>query len=160
MAGINSVTLVGRVGQDPEYRKFLNGGEVIEFSMATSETWKDKNSGERKEKTQWHRVKVFNENAIKVVRDYVSKGSMVGVEGALEYSEWEKDGQKHKSAEVVIKPFYGKLHLMGSKDDNTSRGGEGRGGDSGSRGGDDSGDRGRQDQRGNFTRDMDDDIPF
>ena len=167
MSGINSVVLVGRVGGDPDYRRFQDGNEVCEFSIATSETWKDRN-GERKERTQWHRIKVTNENVIKIVRDYVRKGDQIGIEGQLEYREWEKDGQKHKMAEVVVKPFSGRLHLLGSKDDNGG-GGRGRGGR------DDHGDDRRGDSRGgggnrsgggygggrsNYSRDLDDDIPF
>lgn len=167
MAGMNSVHLVGRVGQDPDYRRFDNGGELIEISLATSETWRDRNSGERKEKTQWHRVKVTNENVVKIAREYVRKGDLIGVEGKLEYRQWEKEGQKHTSAEIVI-DFGGKLHLLGSANggDGNSRGSssssgrsERRNDDYGSR---PSGNGGGSQQRGstNYSRDLDDDIPF
>lgn len=164
MAGMNSVNLVGRVGQDPDFRQFPNGGgSVIEFSLATSETWRDKHSGEKKEKTQWHRIKILNENVIKIARDYVKKGDLVGIEGTLEYRQWEKDGQKHTMAEIVVGMFNGKLHLLGSSGD-----GEGRSGGS-SRRDDDRGsrgyDRGRDDRGGSSKAsrpapDYDDDIPF
>lgn len=165
MSGMNSVHLVGRVGQDPDYRNFPNGGSVIEFSLATSETWRDRNSGEKKEKTQWHRVKITNENVIKIARDFVKKGDLVGIEGSLEYRQWEKDGQKHTMAEVVVGMFNGKLHLLGSSGEGESRGGGNsrRDDDRGSRGNDRGGyDRGGSSKpsQSNFSRDMDDDIPF
>lgn len=176
MSGINSVVLVGRVGGDPDYRRFQDGNEVCEFSIATSETWKDRN-GERKERTQWHRVKVTNENVIKIVRDYVRKGDQIGIEGTLEYREWEKDGQKHKMAEVCVKPFSGRLHLLGSKDDSGGRGrsdsrdddrrgdsrgsgGSRSGGDYGGRSGGSGGGGYGGGRGGNYSRDLDDVIPF
>lgn len=161
MAGMNSVHLTGRVGGDPDYRRFQSGGELIEFSLATSETWRDKNSGEKREKTQWHRIKITNENVIKVAREYVRKGDLVGIEGQLEYRQWEKDGHKHTTAEVVV-GFTGRLHLLGSA---SGGGTENRGS---SRRDDDRGSSQRRDDRGggqqsrqsNYARDMDDDIPF
>lgn len=170
MAGMNSVHLVGRVGMDPEYRKFTNGGSMISFSLATSETWRDKTSGEKKEKTQWHRVVINSDAVVEIARKYVNKGDMVGIEGAIEYRQWEKDGQKHTTAEIVL-GVSGRLHLLGSAGGNGERGGGDRGGNGGGgydRGGDD--DRGSRGGSGRssggsskqeaFSRDMDDDIPF
>lgn len=160
MAGINKVHLVGRVGNDPETRNFNSGGQVAEFSLATSETWKDKSSGERKEKTQWHKIKVLNEGLIdNVIRRYVNKGDLVGVDGELQYEQWEKDGQKHTTAKIVITAFRGTLYLLGSKEDSQA-GGNDRGGS-------------RRDDRGSDSRSqssgggrpssntlLDDEIPF
>lgn len=117
MAGINKVLIVGRVGKDPEIRSFNNGDKVANFSIATSETWRDKGSGERKEKTTWHNIAVRNQGTVKIVEDYVSKGSLVGVFGQLENREWEKDGIKRYATEVVIAPFNGELYLLGGKSD-------------------------------------------
>ena len=90
MAGsVNKVILVGNVGQDPEVRQFQNGGQVCSFSLATSENWKDKNTGERREKTEWHRISVFNEGLIRVVQSYVKKGSKLYIEGQLETRQWQ-----------------------------------------------------------------------
>ncbi|KAB2752313.1 single-stranded DNA-binding protein [Brucella anthropi] len=166
MAGINKTILVGRVGQDPEVRRFNSGDQVAEFSLATSKEWRDKNTGERKSKTTWHKIKVLNNSLIEnVIRPYVNKGSLIGIEGELDNEEWEKDGQKRQATKVVVGAFSGSLYLLGSKDDN--------GGDRGSRGRDD--DRGSRssgrysnDDRGQssggygggFSRDLDDEIPF
>lgn len=168
MSGMNSIHLVGRVGGDPDYRKFPNGGELVEFSLATSETWRDKNSGERKEKTQWHRIKVSNEQVAKIAREYVRKGSLVGIEGKLEYRQWEKDGQKHTMAEIVV-DFGGRLHLLSSSNDGDS-GSRGRSDDRGSSRNNDgygsgsSGGGNRSQGSGGNSRgsssDFDDDIPF
>lgn len=167
MAGMNSVHLVGRVGDDPEYRKFPNGGEMIEFSLATSETWRDRNTGERKEKTQWHRIKITIEAVVKIASEYVKKGDLVGVEGKLEYRKWEnKDGVKMTSAEIIV-DFGGRLHLLGSKSgngDSNSRGSssnsgrsERRNDDYGSR----SGGGGKSSSQRSLRDDLgEDDIPF
>jgi single-strand DNA-binding protein len=117
MSGINKALVVGRVGKDPEIRSFNDGNKIANFSIATSQTWRDKNSGERKEKTQWHNVAVRNQGTIKIVEDYVSKGSLIGVFGELETREWEKDGIKRYSTEIVIAPFNGELFLLGGKSD-------------------------------------------
>lgn len=131
MAGINKVILVGRVGQDPEVRRFNNGNQVAEFSLATSKEWRDRQSGERKSKTTWHKVKVLNDTLIEnVIRPYVSKGSLIGIEGELENEEWEKDGQKRQATKVSVGAFGGSIQLLGNKDDNG-------GGDRGSRSRDD-----------------------
>lgn len=135
MAGINKTILVGRVGQDPEVRRFNSGDQVAEFSLATSKEWRDKNTGERKSKTTWHKVKVLNNSLIEnVIRPYVNKGSLIGIEGELDNEEWERDGQKRQATKVVVGAFSGSLYLLGSKDDNAGdRGSRGRDDDRGSR---------------------------
>jgi single-strand DNA-binding protein len=126
MAGsVNKVILVGNLGRDPEIRAFQNGGRVASFSIATSESWKDKSSGERKEKTEWHRISVFNENLVGIVEKYLKKGSKVYLEGQLETRKWtDKEGQEKFSTEVVLRPFRGELTML----DGRTGGGAGAGG--------------------------------
>lgn len=114
MAGsVNRVTLIGNVGKDPEIRAFQNGNRVANFSIATSESWKDKGTGERKERTEWHRISVTNDGLVGVVEKYVKKGSKVYVEGQLETRKWtDQGGQEKFSTEVVLKPFRGELVLL------------------------------------------------
>lgn len=115
MAGsVNKVILVGNVGVDPEIRNMQSGDRVANLSIATSESWKDK-SGERQERTQWHKVVVFNQNIVGVVEKYVKKGAKLYVEGQLETRKWEKDGVPQYTTEVVIKPFRGELTMLDSK---------------------------------------------
>lgn len=115
MAGsVNKVILVGNVGVEPEIRNMQSGDRVANLSLATSETWKDK-SGERQERTQWHKVVVFNQNIVGVVEKYIHKGSKLYIEGQLETRSWEKDGVKQYTTEVVIKPFRGELTMLDSK---------------------------------------------
>lgn len=158
MAGsINKVILVGNLGADPEVRTMNNGGKLCNLSVATSETWKDKQSGERREKTEWHRVVVFNENLVRVCENYLKKGSKVYLEGSLQTRKWQdRDGNDRYSTEVVLQRFRGELVML------DSRGGGGGGYDQGggSYGGG-GGSRPASAQEGpaeNF--DMDDDIPF
>ncbi|MER9628407.1 single-stranded DNA-binding protein [Mesorhizobium sp. M0296] len=114
MAGsLNKVTLIGNLGADPEVRNLNSGVAVANFSIATSESWKDKNSGEKKERTEWHRVVVWNDGLISVIEKYVKKGSKVYVEGELQTRKWEKDGVDHYSTEVVLTGFDCKLILLG-----------------------------------------------
>ena len=116
MAGsVNKVILVGNLGKDPEARTMQSGDEVVNLSIATSESWKDKSSGERKERTEWHRVVVYNQNIVKVAKSYLKKGSKVYIEGQLETRSWEQDGQKKYSTEVVLRPFRGELTMLDSK---------------------------------------------
>jgi single-strand DNA-binding protein len=119
MAGsVNKVILVGNLGRDPEIRTTQDGKEIANFSIATSESWKDKNSGERKEKTEWHRIVVFNENLVKVVKNYVKKGSKLYIEGALQTRKWtDKDGQEKYSTEVVLQGYNGSLTMLDGKRD-------------------------------------------
>ncbi len=116
MAGsVNKVILVGNVGRDPEIRSFQNGGRVASFSVATSENWKDKATGERKEKTEWHRISIFNDKLVEIVERYVKKGSKLYLEGQLETRKWtDKDGQEKYTTEVVLRPFRGDLTMLDS----------------------------------------------
>ena len=122
MAGsVNKVILVGRVGKDPETRSFSNGGKVCNFSMATSETWRDKQSGEKKENTQWHNVAIFNEHFISLVENYVHKGSKIYLEGQLQTRKWrDRDGNDRWTTEVVLPRFKGDIQLLESRGDNNS----------------------------------------
>ncbi len=123
MAGsVNKVILIGNLGKDPEVRRLNSGDQVVNFTLATSENWRDKNSGERKEKTEWHNVVIFNENLGKVVEQYCKKGSKVYVEGQLQTRKWQdKDGNDRYTTEVVLQRFRGELTLLDSRG-----GGEGR----------------------------------
>lgn len=115
---VNKVILVGRVGQDPQCRTMQSGDKVASFSIATSENWKDKTSGERKEKTEWHRIVVWNQGLVGIVEKYVKKGSKVYLEGQLETRKWAgNDGVEKFSTEVVLRPFRGELTLLDSKGD-------------------------------------------
>jgi single-strand DNA-binding protein len=133
MAGsVNKVILVGNLGRDPEIRSMPNGDRIANFSLAPSETWRDKSSGERKEKTEWHRVSVFNDNIVKVVENYVKKGSTVYVEGSLQTRKWtDKDGVEKYTTEIIIGRFNGQLTMLGGRDGGgaSQGGGGGRGGD-------------------------------
>lgn len=117
MAGsINKVILVGNVGNDPEIKMMQSGDRVANLSIATSESWKDKATGERKEKTEWHRVVCFNQNLVSVIENYVKKGSKLYVEGQNETRSWEDgNGQKKYTTEVVLRPFRGEITLLDSK---------------------------------------------
>ena len=119
MAGsVNKAILVGNLGRDPEIRTLPNGDRVANLSLATSESWRDKSSGERKEKTEWHRVSIFNDNIVKVAESYLKKGSTVYIEGALETRKWtDKDGVEKYTTEVKIGKFKGELTMLGSKQD-------------------------------------------
>lgn len=116
MAGLNRVILCGRLGADPESRSFPNGGKVVNLRVATSETWKDKNTGERKEKTEWHSVAIFNEGIAGVAERFLKKGSEVLIEGRLETRKWQdQSGNDRYTTEVVIRPFGGSLTLVGGR---------------------------------------------
>ena len=118
MAGsVNKVILVGNLGRDPEIRTLNNGEKVANLSLATSEQWRDKSTGERKEKTEWHRVVVFNDNIVKVVENYLKKGSTIYVEGSLQTRKWtDQQGVEKYSTEVVIQRFNGQLTMLGGRD--------------------------------------------
>jgi single-strand DNA-binding protein len=111
MAGsLNKVQIIGKLGRDPESRSFQNGGKVVNLRVATSETWKDKNSGEKKEKTEWHSVAIFNEATGNFAENYLRKGSTVYVEGSLETRKWQgQDGQDKYSTEIVVRPYGGEV---------------------------------------------------
>jgi single-strand DNA-binding protein len=136
MAGsVNKVILVGNLGNDPEIRAMQSGDEVANLSLATSETWNDKVSGERKERTQWHKVVIFNQPLIKVAKSYLKKGSKVYIEGQLETRKWQdKDGRDQYSTEVVLRPYRGELTMLDSKGGGGG-GGYSSGGDYGESGG-------------------------
>ena len=151
MAGsVNKVILIGNLGKDPEVRRTTSGDPVVNLSIATSESWRDKASGERKEKTEWHRVVIFNKNLADVAEKYLRKGSMVYVEGQLQTRKWtDKDGAEKYSTEVVLQNFRGELTML----DGRNGGGEGGGGFGGG--------RGASEAPASFQRDeMDDEIPF
>ncbi|MGB4107018.1 MAG: single-stranded DNA-binding protein [Alphaproteobacteria bacterium] len=117
MAGsVNKVILVGNLGKDPESRSMQSGDKVCNLSIATSESWKDKATGERKERTEWHRVVIFNQNLVTVAENYLKKGAKVYIEGQLETRKWtDKDGAEKYSTEVVLRPYRGELTMLDSK---------------------------------------------
>jgi single-strand DNA-binding protein len=157
MAGsLNKVMLIGNLGADPEVRSFQNGGKVCNIRIATSETWKDKNTGERREKTEWHSVAIFQEGLVRIAEQYLKKGSTVYIEGKLQTRKWQdQSGADKYSTEVVLQGYDGVLTMMGGKSD----GGQGGGGQSGYQGGGQSSDQGGGDQSG--AGDIgDDEIPF
>ena len=122
MAGsVNKVILIGNVGQDPEIRSFQSGGRVCNLSLATSERWKDRETNEQKERTQWHRVVVFNENLINLIEQYVNKGSKLFIEGQLETRKWtDANGQEKYATEVVLRNFKGEMTFLDSRGENNS----------------------------------------
>ena len=186
MAGsVNKVILVGNVGKDPEIRRTQDGRPIANLSLATSETWRDKATGERKEKTEWHRVVVFSEPLCKVIEQYVKKGSKLYVEGALQTRKWtDKDGQEKYSTEVVLQGFNGSLTMLdgaaggrgaavGMQEGGQSDyGGDSYGGGSNFGGGSSGGSAGYSDvkrggksgggsgSKGGFDKALDDEIPF
>ncbi|MGI9169062.1 MAG: single-stranded DNA-binding protein [Caulobacteraceae bacterium] len=155
MAGsVNKVILVGNLGKDPEIRTLPSGDRVANLSLATSETWRDRNSGERKERTEWHRVVIFNDNLVKVAENYLRKGSKVYIEGALQTRKYEQGGVEKYSTEIALQKFRGELTMLDGKSD----GGGSRDSDAG---GYDSGPRAANaGPKETFTADLDDEIPF
>jgi single-strand DNA-binding protein len=132
MAGsVNKVIIVGNLGRDPEVRSFQNGGKVVNLNIATSETWRDKASGERKERTEWHRVSILNEPLAKIAEQYLKKGSKVYIEGQLETRKWtDQSGAEKYTTEVVLRPYRGELTLLDGRE-----GGSGGGSGGGAQGG-------------------------
>ena len=162
MAGsVNKVILVGNLGRDPEVRTFQNGGKVCNLRIATSENWKDRNTGERREKTEWHSVAIFSEPLARIAEQYLKKGSKVYIEGQLETRKWQdQSGQDRYSTEVVLRPYKGELTLLDGRGEG---GGGGGGDDDGGYGGSDGGYEDRGGNRGGrspATQDLDDEIPF
>ncbi|MBR0848275.1 single-stranded DNA-binding protein [Bradyrhizobium diazoefficiens] len=162
MAGsVNKVILVGNLGKDPEIRRTQDGRPIANLSIATSETWRDKNSGERKEKTEWHRVVIFNEGLCKVAEQYLKKGAKVYIEGALQTRKWtDQSGVEKYSTEVVLQGFNSTLTMLDGR-------GGGGGGSFGEEPGGDFGSSGPSSAPrravaggGGRSNDMDDDIPF
>ncbi|MBF9233957.1 single-stranded DNA-binding protein [Microvirga alba] len=149
---VNKVILVGNLGRDPEVRRLNSGEPVVSLRIATSETWKDKNSGERKEKTEWHSVVIFNENLARVAEQYLKKGSKVYIEGQLQTRKWQdQSGAEKYTTEIVLQRFRGELTILdsrGSASDDHQRG--------------DAADQRRADGigSGGGLNDLDDDIPF
>ncbi|MGB7317505.1 MAG: single-stranded DNA-binding protein [Planktotalea sp.] len=178
MAGsVNKVILIGNLGRDPEVRTFQNGGKVCNLRIATSETWKDKNSGERKERTEWHSVAIFSEPLARVAEQYLRKGSKVYIEGQLETRKWQdQSGQDKYSTEVVLRPYTSTLTMLDGRGDNAGGGGDSYGGGQGGGGYDGGGQGGGYDSGqgggggygggsqggggGAPSRDLDDEIPF
>ncbi|WP_432201882.1 single-stranded DNA-binding protein [Erythrobacter sp. W53] len=176
MAGsLNKVMLIGNLGQDPEVRSFQNGGKVCNLRIATSETWKDRNTGERQERTEWHTVAIFSEGLVNVCENYLKKGSKVFIEGKLQTRKWQdQNGQDRYSTEVVLRGFDGTLTMLdgrqggggaqggGGYGGGQSGGGSGGGwnqGGGGSGGGQGGGNQGGSGGGSNYD-DLDDDIPF
>jgi single-strand DNA-binding protein len=161
MAGsVNKVILIGNLGRDPEVRHTNDGSPVVNLNVATSETWRDRNSGERKERTEWHRVVIFNERLAEVAQKYLQKGSKVYIEGQLQTRKWtDKDGAEKYTTEVVLQRFRGELTMLDSR--SSGGGGDYGGGDYGGGGGGSSG-GGGGDFRGGPSGggDLDDEIPF
>ncbi len=168
MAGsVNKVILIGNLGRDPQVRRLNSGEAVVNFSVATTESWRDKGSGERKERTEWHNVVIFNENLAKIAEQYLKKGSKVYVEGQLQTRKYtDKDGAEKYSTEIVLQRYRGELTLMDSR----SSGGMDEGREDGrsfdrSSGGGSFGRSSPMDQRapaagGSISEAIDDDIPF
>lgn len=169
MAGsVNKVILVGNLGKDPESRSFANGGKVVSFSVATSENWKDKSSGERKDKTEWHNVSIFSEGLARVAEQYLKKGSKVYLEGQLETRKWQdQSGNDRYTTDVVLRNFNSSMVLL----DGREGGGGGRAGGGGSDWNQDDAPRGSSGNFGAarsgassrpsaFDSDLDDDVPF
>ena len=139
MAGsVNKVIIIGNLGRDPEVRSFPNGGKVCNLRIATSETWRDRNSGERKERTEWHSVAIFSEPLAKIAEQYLRKGSTVYIEGALQTRKWtDQQGVEKYSTEIVLQRFNGQLTMLGGRNDSQGGGMGDRGGYGGGRNDDD-----------------------
>ena len=164
---LNQCTFIGNLGRDPETRTFQNGGKVCNLRIATSETWKDRNTGERKERTEWHSVAIFNENLARLAEQYLRKGSKVYIEGKLETRKWQdQSGQDRYSTEVVLRPYAGELTFLDSRDGGGGGGNFGGGGGGGQTGYDDRGGDSYGGSSGGGapspapSRDLDDEIPF
>jgi len=166
MAGsVNKVILVGNLGADPEIRSLGSGDRVANLRIATSESWRDRTSGERKEKTEWHRVVIFNDNLVKVAEQYLRKGSTVYIEGAIQTRKWtDNTGAEKYSTEIVLQKFRGELTMLGGRADGAgaASGGGDDGYSSGGGGGYGGGAPRSQPSgpRESFSADLDDEIPF
>ena len=150
MAGsLNKVLLIGRLGADPEIKQMVNGKSVARLSLATSQSWKDKNSGEKKEKTEWHRIVVFNEGLVNVVQQYLKKGAQIYVEGQLSTRKWkdEQSGQDKYSTEIVIQGYNSSLTMLGGNNQANNIPSQDNG-------------KSVEDTSQDISKDLDDDIPF
>ncbi len=157
MAGsINKVILIGNLGADPEIRHTQDGRPVANLRVATSESWRDKSSGEKREKTEWHRVVIFNEGLCRIAEQYLRKGSKVYLEGQLQTRKWEKDGVDHYSTEVVLQGFNSTLTMLDGRSQSEG------GGDRAPSSNGDYGNAGPMESSGakSFDKDLDDEIPF
>ena len=162
MSSVNKVILVGNLGKDPEIRTMQNGSRVANMTIATSESWKDKDSGERKERTEWHRVVIFNENLVSVAERFLRKGSKVYLEGQLETRKWtDTSGVEKYSTEVVLQNYRGELTMLGGRPGSGDSGGSSYGG------GDEFGSSSPMERprssggaKQSFARDLDDEVPF
>lgn len=175
MAGsVNKVIIIGNLGRDPEVRTFQNGGKVCNLRIATSENWKDKNTGERREKTEWHSVAIFNDGLVRVAEQYLRKGSKVYVEGQLQTRKWQdQSGQDRYTTEVVLQGYGGTLTMLDGRSEGGGMGGGGYGGGGGDQMGYDNGPQGDPGYGGGMgggqgggmgggmpSPDLDDEIPF
>ena len=173
MAGsVNKVILVGNLGADPEIRRLNSGDPVVNLRIATSESWRDRQSGERREKTEWHSVVIFNDNLAKVAEQYLRKGSKVYIEGALQTRKWQdQNGNDRYTTEVVLQKFRGDMQMLDSRGEGGGQSQQRSSFEGGSRnqnqmsdyssGGDFGGSGNNQgNQGGNYSRDLDDEIPF
>ncbi|KAA6405576.1 single-stranded DNA-binding protein [Candidatus Tokpelaia sp.] len=174
MAGsVNKVILVGNIGADPEIRNFASGGRVANLRLATSDSWRDKNSGERKERTEWHSIVIYNEGLVKVVEQYVKKGAKLYIEGQLQTRKWQdQSGQDRYTTEIVLQNFRGELQMLDSRNGDSggynqvahnNQGGNYHQGAYGDNSSGDSVRRGGQGNQGDsqdFARDIDDEVPF
>ena len=167
MAGsVNKVILIGNLGRDPEVRTFQNGGKVCNLRIATSENWKDRNTGERRERTEWHSVAIFSEPLARIAEQYLRKGSKVYIEGQLETRKWQdQSGADRYSTEVVLRPYKGELTMLDGRDGGGSGGGGFSGGGGAPGGYDDNFGGGAPSGGGSAPQgggrsDFDDDIPF
>ena len=150
MAGsLNKVLLIGRLGADPEIKQMVNGKSVARLSLATSQSWKDKNSGEKKEKTEWHRIVVFNEGLVNVVQQYLKKGAQIYIEGQLTTRKWkdEQSGQDKYSTEIVIQGYNSSLTMLGGNNQANNIPSQDNG-------------KSIEDTSQDISKDLDDDIPF
>ena len=165
MAGsVNKVILIGNLGADPEIRHTQDGRAIANLRVATSESWRDKSSGERREKTEWHRVVIFNENLAKIAEQYLKKGSKVYLEGSIQTRKWEdQQGQERYTTEIVLQGFNGQLTMLDGKQRDGAAAGEGDqrgGGDFGRSGPFTGGKGGGGKGGGSFDKELDDEIPF
>ena len=165
MAGsVNKVILVGNLGADPEIRRLNSGDPVVNLRIATSESWRDRQSGERKERTEWHSVVIFNDNLAKVAEQYLKKGMKVYLEGQLQTRKWQdQQGQDRYTTEIVLQKYRGELQMLDGRGEGGQQGNYGNqqrnvGSDFGNAGPGQN--YGKQQPSGNFAHDLDDDIPF
>lgn len=151
MAGVNKAILIGNLGRDPDVKSFQNGNRICNLSIATSESWRDKTTGERRERTEWHRVVIFNEALVGVAEKFLKKGSKVYIEGQIETRKFERDGREQYTTEIVLRPYRGELTLI---DTQSNRPPDGRPEDYDYRG------TGSQPSQSGRVSDLDDEIPF